>query len=122
MFLNFSCVHTDYTLNERQQKLRDQYRFICECPACQNDYPQRTDLLNANLPTIITETDRKQIKEINKKYARDNIGRFANYLAKYDVIDGIPCAEICLTRQYLECFFVLLADNEPIKMKYRGYC
>ena len=56
----------------RQKKLLSQYRFICECSACKDDYPQFLNL-NKHLPDVLANCVDTSLNKINDSLRKADV-------------------------------------------------
>lgn len=117
MNLTFSFHHCHERSVERQKQLLLQYKFRCQCEPCQEDYPLFTDLKQANIPNLLTETDFSRIAKLDSKYARENFSRFCTYLNQYG--DQYPCTQISSVEECLKMCLLILVNNKPLKLQYQ---
>lgn len=113
----FRYHHSHESLENRQKQLLLQYKFRCQCEPCQKDYPKFSELEEANIPTILTETDIKRITNLDKDFARKNFSRFCTYLYKYG--HHYPCSQISSVEECLKMCLLILVNNIPLKLQYK---
>lgn len=118
-FYSFNCRyhHSHEPLEVRQKQLYNQYKFKCQCEPCQKDYPVFKELNEANIPTLLTDSDIKRITNLDKEFARQNFSRFCTYLSKY--ADHYPCTQISSVEECLKMCLLILVNNIPLKLQYK---
>lgn len=94
------------------------YLFKCECAACEEHYDSAGRLVEKQLPVAVTECDRAELAIGNRRYAADNLARFAAYLAEHD--DAYPCRELNVVQQHFRESLHIMAGNVSVRLQFCG--
>lgn len=114
IFDNYGPNHRETILKERQNILKAEYNFICQCEACMNDYPL-LEKMSAPLELYLEiSEDRKFIKKYEKKFVQQKFQEYRKYLTKN--YKKYPCYEMCATEgNLMECLWILML-TQPLKL------
>lgn len=94
------------------------YLFRCQCDACHEQYGSAARLEEKQLPAVVTERDRAELAAGNRRYARDNLGRFSAYLAEHD--GAYPCRELNVVQQHFRESLHIMAGNVSVRLQHGG--
>lgn len=104
-------------MSDRQESMQLNYLFKCKCDACQRQYAMSTSLeSNKELPAVITDEDRIEMARGSRRYAAENVARFAAYLAEHD--DSYPCRELNLVQQHFRESLHIAAGNVSVSLQH----
>lgn len=92
------------------------YLFKCECAACEQHYDSAGRLPEKQLPVAVTERDRVELAAGNRRYAAENLARFADYLAEHDA--EYPCRELNVVQQHFRESLHTMAGNVSVRLQY----
>lgn len=102
-------------MHVRQESMQLNYLFTCKCDACQRQFAMSTSLENQELPAIITDDDRLELTKGNRRYAAENVSRFAAYLAEHD--GCYPCRELNLVQHHFRESLHIAAGNVSVSLQ-----
>lgn len=74
-----------------------------------------TLLENKELPAVINDDDRLELEKGSRRYAAENVSRFAAYLAEHD--DSYPCRELNLVQQHFRESLHIAAGNVSVSLQ-----
>lgn len=114
--LFYSSHHYTEQLSVRQDSLRDNYLFTCDCDACTHNFGTFNELLAKDVAQLITSNDKIQLEQLNKKFAIANHQRFAEYLKQYDHL--YPCKQLNLVQHHFRESLHIMAENYSIKLEH----
>lgn len=114
--MSYSSHHYTEPVLMRQESMKLNYLFQCQCSACTNDFPLYAELRSIGIDTNIRQDDREQLKLANRKYALTNLSSFTKYLRANDHF--YPCAQLHIVQQHFRECLHILAENYSIKFKY----
>ncbi|KAL5286006.1 hypothetical protein ACFFRR_007601 [Megaselia abdita] len=84
LFENYGSHFLQQPKMERQQYLSSQFRFVCKCEACENNYNMAMMLPRANIPsTVNTPKDNDHLSKFDFQYALKNLEKYTEYLKIY---------------------------------------
>ena len=93
-----------------------QYRFICKCEACENDYPNFGKLQpKLFVPYINGEDDTNNLVAFNYDYAVENYQKYCDFLTKHG--GEYPCDQISSVEECLKMALHIMVDAVPLKAK-----
>lgn len=95
---------------ERQETLKKQYYFDCQCPACQEDWPLYKDLpaigKDAKIADDVLEALRRGDLEVAKGTLEASIEK-AERLEQF-----IPCVELANAQEIIKRCYALFANRK----------
>lgn len=108
-----------YATQPKKLRLRNldmQYRFVCTCQACHDDYPLYHSLpVPPTVPEEIQSDDVHLLMAYDRQFALDNYQRYCDFLLKYS--EHYPCAQISSAEESLKMALNILVDAVPLKAK-----
>lgn len=99
----------------RQEKLKFQYNFLCDCVACQKNYPSFSMMPIPKIPHLIDEQAIEKLQILDTEYAKKNLKKICNYLKQFDA--EYPCEQICSAQEGFKMCFNILLKNIPFKFQ-----
>lgn len=104
---NYSSKHK--TKEERRENLKQALHFDCECIACVNNFPLRTNYSKDKVPLFEDDAD-----------IRQRIVNCSDYLEKFD--DKYPCVEVDFAQEVLISSMTDLYGNVSAKCNFKTMC
>lgn len=102
--------------DQRIKALSTQYRFTCNCEACEKDYPTfLKQVYNFNVPEMIGTKDFNGLISYDFDYAIQNYRRYCEFLTKNG--DNYPCNQISSAEECLKMALYIMVDAVPLKAK-----
>lgn len=116
-FNYFSFHHCVHSKQMRQKNLHFQYNFICSCIACRDNYPPYVNLLNPDIPSIVSDSDMSRLQKLDRKCALDCYDRYSKFLYEFD--SYYPCMQLCGVQECLKLCVNVLMKNVPMVLQQR---
>uniref|UniRef100_A0A182LV99 Protein-lysine N-methyltransferase SMYD4 n=1 Tax=Anopheles culicifacies TaxID=139723 RepID=A0A182LV99_9DIPT len=123
LYDNYGMHHSLMTRKERKLDLAKQYKFVCKCEACINDYP-----LYHDLPSIdTTRHGMIDISAIHEELVLHSVKRAAELLPKLrrylnDIGHEYPGKETCSCQELFKRSFEILYNPTSESASYWKYC
>ncbi|KAH8354910.1 hypothetical protein KR093_000930 [Drosophila rubida] len=116
LYDNYGAHFAIFSKKERQERLSMQYRFNCNCEACELDHPKYKGMPHkATVPLVNDDTDMKLLSAYNYDFAIGNYQKYCDFLTEYGA--AYPCAQISSAEECLKMALHIMVDAVPLKAK-----
>lgn len=104
---------------ERVENLLMQYRFTCNCEACEGEYPMFREMQPiTGVPYVNNEEDMERLMNYDWNFALSKYRNYCEILNQY--AKYYPCAQIGHAEESLKMALHILVDAVPLKAKVHG--